>query len=162
MDGPLFPSELFWPKLITQSTLTWSTRPEDIVFLYLNVWLKLKQTYCCLFCPKFDKFWQSWMKYVKHIQDLSHPHISLSFRTNLSQFIKFHSDDAAVLFFNSCHKLHFFSVCAPEKGKKSNYGCLLDKNQNLEIHIAQTGFLVLGPIETNVRKCVFPKYASFP
>ena len=36
------------------------------------------------------------------------------------------------------------------------------KNQILEIHIAQTGFLVLGPIETNVRKCVFPKYASFP
>ena len=102
------------------------------------------------------------MKYVKHIYELSYPHLSLSFRTNLSQFIKFHSDDAAVLFFNSCHKLLFFLVCAPKKGKKSNYGCLLDKNQILEIHIAQTGFLVLGPIETNVRKCVFPKYASFP
>ena len=25
---------------------------------------------------------------------------------------------------------------------------------------AYSGFLVLGPIETNVRKCVFPKYAT--
>ena len=31
-----------------------------------------------------------------------------------------------------------------------------------ENHIAQTGFLVFGPIEANVRKCVFPKYASLP
>ena len=36
------------------------------------------------------------------------------------------------------------------------------KNQILEIHIAQSGFLVFGSIETNVRKCVFPKYVSFP
>ena len=30
------------------------------------------------------------------------------------------------------------------------------RNQILEIHIAPNGFLVLGPIETNVRKCVLP------
>ena len=39
---------------------------------------------------------------------------------------------------------------------------LFHKTQILEIHIAQSGFLVLGSIETNVRKCVFPKYVSFP
>ena len=39
---------------------------------------------------------------------------------------------------------------------------LFHKTQTLEIHIAQSGFLVLGSIETNVRKCVFSKYVSFP
>ena len=36
------------------------------------------------------------------------------------------------------------------------------KNQVLEWHIAQSGFLVLGPIEISVRKCVFPTYVSLP
>ena len=31
-----------------------------------------------------------------------------------------------------------------------------------EIHIAQSWFLVLRPIKTNARKCIFPKYVSFP
>ena len=35
-------------------------------------------------------------------------------------------------------------------------------NQILEIHIAQCWLLVLGPIETYVRKCISPKYVSFP
>ena len=34
-------------------------------------------------------------------------------------------------------------------------------NQILEIHIAKSLFLVLGPIETDVRKYIFPNYASF-
>ena len=36
--------------------------------------------------------------------------------------------------------------------------CTLDrftKTPFLEIHIAQSGFLVLGPTETTVRKCIF-------
>ena len=36
------------------------------------------------------------------------------------------------------------------------------KNQIWEIHIAQSGLLVLGPVETNVRKCIFPEYVPFP
>ena len=31
----------------------------------------------------------------------------------------------------------------------------------LEIHIAEKWFLFLGPIETDVRKCISPKYVSF-
>ena len=42
------------------------------------------------------------------------------------------------------------------------YNTPFHKNQILDIHIAQTWFLVLGSIETNVRKWVFPKYVSFP
>ena len=33
-------------------------------------------------------------------------------------------------------------------------GRFINKNQILENHIAQTGFLVLGPTETTVRKCI--------
>ena len=44
------------------------------------------------------------------------------------------------------------------------YICTLDrftKTPFLENHISQTGFLVLWPIETDVRKYIFPNYASF-
>ena len=36
------------------------------------------------------------------------------------------------------------------------------KTPFLEIHVAQSWFLVLGPIETDVRKRISPKYVPFP
>ena len=44
----------------------------------------------------------------------------------------------------------------------SNKGCTLDCFTKIqEIQDAQSWFLVLGPIETNVRKCVLLKYVFF-
>ena len=42
------------------------------------------------------------------------------------------------------------------------YNRLFHKNQDLEIHIAQCLFLVLGPIETDVRKCFAPPTPPTP
>ena len=39
---------------------------------------------------------------------------------------------------------------------------LFQETPFLEIQDAQSGFLVHGSIETDVRKCVFLKYVSFP
>ena len=65
------------------------------------------------------------------------------------------------------------SSASPEGGEHKDRYCIcivyticvrltVSKFQILECHIAQSGFLVLGPIEINVRKCVFPKHVPLP